>query len=81
VRIKQIEFATRSRRTSKKDILQLQRGFKKGLSLMNAALPVEEAYSISTDEKQNGQRYQDKWQFKGLSRFHFRYQQPLFNNT
>ena len=31
-----------------------QRGFTKGSSLMNAALPVEEAYRILTDEKQNG---------------------------
>jgi hypothetical protein len=31
-----------------------QRGFTKGLSPMNAALPVEEAYRILTDEKQNG---------------------------
>jgi hypothetical protein len=31
-----------------------QRGFTKGSSPMNAALPVEEAYRILTDEKQNG---------------------------
>ena len=31
-----------------------QRGFTKGSSPMNAALPVEEAYIILTDEKQNG---------------------------
>jgi hypothetical protein len=31
-----------------------QRGFTKGSSTMNAALPVEEAYRILTDEKQNG---------------------------
>ena len=31
----------------------MQRGFMKGSSLMNAALPVEEAYRILTDEKQN----------------------------
>jgi hypothetical protein len=31
-----------------------QRGFTKGSPLMNAALPVEEAYRILTDEKQNG---------------------------
>ena len=30
-----------------------QRGLTKGSSLMNAALPVEEAYRILTDEKQN----------------------------
>jgi hypothetical protein len=30
-----------------------QRGFTKGSSPMNAALPVEEAYRILTDEKQN----------------------------
>jgi hypothetical protein len=30
-----------------------QRGFTKGSSLVNAALPVEEAYRILTDEKQN----------------------------
>ena len=31
-----------------------QRGFTKGSSPMNAAIPVEEAYKILTDEKQNG---------------------------
>ena len=31
-----------------------QRGFTKGSFPMNAALPVEEAYRILTDEKQNG---------------------------
>jgi hypothetical protein len=31
-----------------------QRGFTKGSPPMNAALPVEEAYRILTDEKQNG---------------------------
>jgi hypothetical protein len=31
-----------------------QRGFTKGSSSMNADLPVEEAYRILTDEKQNG---------------------------
>ena len=31
-----------------------QRGFTKGSSPINAALPVEEAYRILTDEKQNG---------------------------
>jgi hypothetical protein len=31
-----------------------QRAFTKGSSPMNAALPVEEAYRILTDEKQNG---------------------------
>jgi hypothetical protein len=31
-----------------------QRGFTKGSSPMNAALPFEEAYRILTDEKQNG---------------------------
>ena len=31
-----------------------QRGFTKGSSPMNAALPVEEVYRILTDEKQNG---------------------------
>jgi hypothetical protein len=32
-----------------------QRGFTKGSPPMHAALPVEEAYRILTDEKQNGQ--------------------------
>jgi hypothetical protein len=32
----------------------MQRGFTKGSSPMHAALPVEEAYRILTDEKQNG---------------------------
>ena len=32
----------------------MQRGFTKGSSPMNAALPVEEAYILLTDEKQNG---------------------------
>jgi hypothetical protein len=32
----------------------MQRGFTKGSSPMNAALPDEEAYRILTDEKQNG---------------------------
>ena len=31
-----------------------QRGFTEGSSPMNAAIPVEEAYKILTDEKQNG---------------------------
>jgi hypothetical protein len=31
-----------------------QRGITKGSSHVNAALPVEEAYRILTDEKQNG---------------------------
>jgi hypothetical protein len=31
-----------------------QRGSTKGSSPMNAAIPVEEAYKILTDEKQNG---------------------------
>jgi hypothetical protein len=31
-----------------------QRGFTKGSSPMHAAIPVEEAYKILTDEKQNG---------------------------
>ena len=35
-------------------ISNVQRGFTKGSSPMNAALPVEEAYRILTDEKQNG---------------------------
>jgi hypothetical protein len=33
---------------------ETQRGFTKGSPPMNAALPVEEAYRILTDEKQNG---------------------------
>jgi hypothetical protein len=31
-----------------------QKRFTKGSSPMNAAIPVEEAYKILTDEKQNG---------------------------